>query len=596
MHHGASCAILKENAFQWFGDVVMGSSPFFPLPSTLSIDAVEQNHDLLVVSLSAISSVVPCPRCGTPGSRIHSRYRRTVADVACGGQRVVLKLTVRKWVCGSPSCSQRIFAERFVELVQRYARMTDRLIQTLQSVGTTTNGADGARLSSKLAMPTTGKTIIRRVLELPLPKDPSIRVAGIDEWAWKKGARYGTILVDLQRRRVAALLPERSVETSTAWFVAHPQVDIVSRDRGKTFREAASAGAPQAKHVVDRFHLQKNFAEALEKFFRHHKHSLKAVARQLAGKAHPAPKSAAERQIEQEREQRHQQRVRRHQQIWTLFRAGYHKEDIASMVGIGSRSVYRALEHEHPPARETRRRTGHVAGPYLSYLSDRWNQGCHTAAQLYEEVVAQGYPGSLRTIDRIVRQFRLQRTQPVSRQTITQRNVPSTKSAALMMVRPAQHRTKEQLAFIDQIVSRDPTIATAFTLTQEFGQLLRQRQGVQRLEQWKAAVRVSGITELVRFVEGLADDEGAVANACTESYSNGMVEGFNTKVKLIKRNSYGQAGFPLLQRRVLLHPAAGEAFDKEQRRRSSQRSASAEHADASISGSCPTALAEASMV
>jgi transposase len=204
-----------------------------------------------------------------------------------------------------------------------------------------------------------------------------------------------------------------------------------------------------------------------------------------------------------------------------------------------------------------------------------------------------GYPGSLRTVDRIVRQFRPQKTQAVSRQTITQRNVLSTRSAALMMVRPAQHRTKEQIAFIDQIVSRDPTIATAFTLTQEFGQILRQRQGVQRLEQWKAAGRVSGITELVRFVEGLADDEAAVANACTESYRNGMVEGFNAKVKLIKRTSSGQAGFPLLQRRVLLHPAAGEAFDKEQRQRSSRRSAPAEPPEASISRSPSTAGVEA---
>ncbi len=573
----------------------MGSSPFLPLPSTLSIDAVEQQYDLLMVSLSATSSVVPCPRCGTPGSRIHSRYRRTVADVACGGQRVVLKLVVRKWVCSEPSCPGRIFAERFAELVQRYARMTDRLIQSLQSVGTTTNGADGARLLSRLSMPTTQKTIIRRVLELPLPKDRIIRVVGIDEWAWKKGSRYGTILVDLHHRRVVALLPERSVETSTLWFKEHPEVDIVSRDRGKIFREAASAGAPQAKHVVDRFPIQKNFAEALEKFFRHHTRSLKAVAYQLAGKAHSAPRTPAERQTEQDRKRRHMQRVRRHQQIWTLFRAGYHKEDIASMVGIGSRSVYRALEHEQPPARETRRRTHHVAGPYLSYLSDRWNEGCHTAAQLYEEVVAQGYTGSLRTIDRIVRQFRPQRTQPVSRQTITQGNVPSTRSVALMMVRPAPHRTKEQIAFIDQIVSRDPLIATAFTLTQEFGQLLRQRQGRSRLEQWKAAVRSSGIRELIHFVDGLADDEAAVVNACTDPWSNGMVEGFNQKVKLIKRSSYGQAGFPLLQRRVLLHPAAGEAFDKEQRRRSSRRSASTEPPEASTSGSSPAALAEASV-
>ena len=216
----------------------MGSSPFLPLPSTLSIDAVEQQHDLLIVSLSATSSVILCPRCGMPGSRIHSRYRRTVADVACGGQRVVLKLVVRKWVCSEPSCPGRIFAERFPELVQSYARMTDRLIHSLQSVGTTVNGADGARLLSKLAMPTMQKTIIRRVLELPLPNDPIVRVAGIDEWAWKKGARYGTILVDLHQRRVVALLPERSVEASTLWFKKHPEVEVVSWDRGKLFREA----------------------------------------------------------------------------------------------------------------------------------------------------------------------------------------------------------------------------------------------------------------------------------------------------------------------------------------------------------------------
>jgi transposase len=84
----------------------------------------------------------------------------------------------------------------------------------------------------------------------------------------------------------------------------------------------------------------------------------------------------------------------------------------------------------------------------------------------------------------------------------------------------------------------------------------RNRGGKPGLEQWKAAVRASGIAELVDFVEGLADDAEAVVNGCTESWNNGMVEGFVNKVKWIKRSSYGQAGFPLLQRRVLLHPAS----------------------------------------
>jgi transposase len=162
---------------------------------------------------------------------------RTIADLPCAGQCLVLKLLVRKWVCPASACAQRIFAERFPGLVQSYARMTDRLKEALQVVEVTTNGADGARLFARLSMPTTGKTIIRRVLQLPLPAEGTVRIAGIDEWAWKKGSNSGTILVDLQQRCVAALLPERSEETASARFANHPEVRWIARDRGKIFRD-----------------------------------------------------------------------------------------------------------------------------------------------------------------------------------------------------------------------------------------------------------------------------------------------------------------------------------------------------------------------
>jgi len=130
---------------------------------------------------------------------------------------------------------------------------------------------------------------------------------------------------------------------------------------------------------------------------------------------------------------------------------------------------------------------------------------------------------------------------------------PSPRNAALMIVRPAQKRTEAQTTFIDQLCKSDPKAATAYNLAQAFGSLLRNLQGKPGLEQWKAAVRASGIPELKDFMEGLADDAEAIVNGCTESWSNGMVEGFVNKVKWIKRSSYGQAGFPLLQRRILLH-------------------------------------------
>ena len=162
-----------------------------------------------------------------------------------------------------------------------------------------------------------------------------------------------------------------------------------------------------------------------------------------------------------------------------------------------------------------------------------------------------------------------------------------------MMVRPEHRRTREQRAYLEHLVQSDSTSAVVFTLAQDFGRLLRKHEGQARLEQWKAAVQASGIAELIAFVDGLADDAEAVANGCSMTWSNGMVEGFVNKVKWIKRSSYGQAGFPLLQRRVLLHPAARERLSKDQRRRSSRKSASPPFHETSCTGSTPMTTAAA---
>jgi transposase len=231
--------------------------------------------------------------------------------------------------------------------------------------------------------------------------------------------------VDLEKRRVVQLLAERSVETSQAWLRRHPEIDLVSRDRGKIFRDAATQGAPQAKQVVDRFHLQKNFAEALEKFFRKQEHALKTATQSSAGKTRSAARTKMPEKIAQERRARHRQRVSVHKQIWKLYR-----------------------------------------------------QGCHNVAQLYEEIVAASD-----TQGRSVRfrcgfaPFVRKRARPVSKQTIILDKPPSPRGVALMMVRSAHSRTREQTAYLQQLVQREETIAVVFTLAQDFGRRLAQARG-----------------------------------------------------------------------------------------------------------------------
>jgi len=202
------------------------------LPESITIEAVYPTKTQLTVQIACVLESATCPLCQHSSERIHSSYGRRVADVPCGGRRVILALTVRKFVCHTLTCPQKLFTERLPDLVQSYARMTNRLCEYLQTLGFATCGQLGERLAPKLGVGVSGPTLLRRMKTVFPPPVGRVRVLGIDDWAWKKGQTYGTILVDLERRKTIDLLPDRSTETVVTWLRAHPEVEIVSRDRG----------------------------------------------------------------------------------------------------------------------------------------------------------------------------------------------------------------------------------------------------------------------------------------------------------------------------------------------------------------------------
>jgi transposase len=201
----------------------------FLLPDNIAVEAVYPTKSRLTLQISCTLKSASCPICQQSSERVHGRYGRTVADVPCGGRLVTLALTVRKFVCGAPACPRRIFTERLPDLVQSYARMTNRLSETLQTLGFATCGELGERFAPKLGMQISGPTLLRRMRTCSYTPPASVSVLGIDDWAWKKGATYGTILVDLQSHKPIELLPDRTAETAETWLRTHPEVEIVSR-------------------------------------------------------------------------------------------------------------------------------------------------------------------------------------------------------------------------------------------------------------------------------------------------------------------------------------------------------------------------------
>jgi transposase len=442
-------------------------------------------------------------------------------------------------------------------------------------------------------MRVSGQTVLRLVQASPLPcAAPPPCILGIDDWSWRRGHRYGTLLCDLERHRLVDLLPDRSAETVAAWLQAQPQVEVVSRDRGGLYADGASRGAPQAVQVADRWHLVHNLVDALERFLLHKKLVLKetAVAVQTALPAsapaqvpsastqpsasadamypgrrkHPAPRAWLERAAA-ESQQRHGARVACYQRIQALAAAGADKADIARMVGVSRQTVHRYLALDSPPERRQPKRRGAVLDRWKPYLLRRWAEGCHNGLRLWREIRAQGFAYSSTNVARFAaclrrgeiaiagapagagRDGRPQGTSAAVRPLAAEWS--ARRVASLLVSRPEDLSELQQTA-IGHICQADPAIEEAYRLAKGFLRLVRERAGAE-LDDWIAAATASDVAEVRSYARGLLTDKAAVQAGLTLCWSNGQVEGHIHRLKLLKRQMYGRAGFDLLRRRVL---------------------------------------------
>lgn len=234
------------------------------LPEGLEVTGIEMIDEILTITALSIQVCPCCPLCGTPSTREHSHYTRQVADLPCGGQQVRLLMHVRKYFCAQPDCVRKIFVERLTPFVEPWARVTQRLFQIVQVIGLATGGRLGVRVTDRLGAQTSRHTILRRIMALPTEPVGQVPQIGIDDFSFRRGRKFGTIVVDLQTRKVLDVLPDRTADTSAVWMAVHPEIELVSRDRGGDYAAAARKAVPGATQTADRFHLLKNLGEALE--------------------------------------------------------------------------------------------------------------------------------------------------------------------------------------------------------------------------------------------------------------------------------------------------------------------------------------------
>jgi transposase len=369
----------------------------------------------LTFVLQSTATTAACPLCGESSARPHSRYVRRLADLPCQDRPVRLHVEIRRFFCANADCRRRIFAERLPSVAAVHARTTVRLDKAHCHIGLALGGEAGSRLAARLAMPTSADTLLRRIRRAPLPRLPAVRVLGVDDWAFRKGHCYGTILCDLERHRVVDLLPRRSADALSAWLKKHPEVEVVSRDRADEYIRGAGAGAPQAVQVADRWHLLRNLSDALKGAVDRHHADIQAAAREavVADTPTPAPGQTdlpasqalpLARQTQRQNERR-QRRERLYDEVIALHREGSSQRVIADRLGVHRSTVRRFVESGSFPERASRRSARRTDG-CIDYLKERWGGGCRNAMQLYAELQALGYSGSYYSVRRQLAQGR----------------------------------------------------------------------------------------------------------------------------------------------------------------------------------------------
>jgi transposase len=526
----------------------------FPQLEGVHVEGIERAAGRVVITAAAVEREGCCPGCGTSSARVHSRYRRRVADAPIGGTPVAITLGVRRLFCDAPGCPKRTFAEQIPGLTCRYARRSVGLGRMLAAVGLALAGRAAARLGARLGLVVSRSTLLRMIRGLPDPPVGTVSVLGVDDFALRRGQVYGTVLIDMDTHRPVDLLPDREADTLAGWLREHPGVRVVCRDRAGAYAEGAATGAPDAAQVADRWHLWHNLAEHTEKTVARHRGwggEQQAEDRPPAEPdARPDLRELAE-QAALDRREASALAVRtreRYAAVQALREQGKGIKTIMRELGLAKETVRRfaragSVEDLLATARDGR---SSILDEFKPYLHHRFNLGHTNGSQLFTEIRDQGYRGSLGTVLGYLRPFRALGAAPPAVPP-----PPTVRAVTGAILRHPDRRDADDQLMVKQVRAQCPHLDALADHITGFAEMMVGRHG-ERLDSWIAGVEADDQPDLHRFVNGLRRDEAAVRNGLTLAHSSGAVEGGVNRIKMIKRQMYGRAGFDLLRKRVLL--------------------------------------------
>ena len=527
-----------------------------PAPG-MKIHRVERNGAGLTVFLSG-KDYGCCPSCGTRSASRHSSYSRHLKDLPAHGGPVTAVVTVTRWRCRNAICWQRIFSGADPLLATPYARQTSRIRTIIRLFGHGVGGRPSERIMARIGIAVFHTSILRQLkANAPMVQDrPQVRVAGIDEWASRKGMTCETVIVDLERHEVVDLLPDPTAASVAKRFINHPEVEYISRDRAGVYADGARQGAPQARQGADRFHLLMNFRETVAREMNGIGPPIRETI--LAGNDHELRDQEFEERERVVASTRREDRQAVFEEIRALYDSGKTVREITLQLGIGRRRVERWVRRIAPPERNIMEPKSCIPAGFGAFLERRRGEGITNGRQLFGEIVERGYTGSYshlarflspRTDAGIIVQKIAGLAPQQARDPVPGRLISALTAAALCM-KPRNQLTDRQQTHLAALKAASAAFTTTWRLAMRFRGILRGRDS-SKLNPWLRDAEASGIYGMRRFVRALRLDIDAVRNAIDEGWSNVQVEGQINKLKMLKRAMHGRASLPVLRARMM---------------------------------------------
>ena len=529
------------------------------LSSDLTLhEVVHENHIFYLYVSSSLDYGV-CPYCGCHNNSVHSRYIRTIQDLSILGEPVVLYVEIRKFFCSNHSCHKKTFAEQPGDEVFRYRRRTCRCERTVARHGISTSAKSASRLLWHLGIRISASTVLRDLHRMKPSKHEDVTEIGVDDWAWRKGVRYGSIIIDYERGRPIDLLGDRDTDSFRKWIEEHKKVGVVSRDRSTDYSSAIASSGRPITEVADKFHLIKNITDRMTKLIAENYSDYRRIIRGEEDKSSEEMKQVSECYVENPTLGKPDSRDVKFKEVKELQEKGFKPATIAKRLGIARQTATKYCRMEELPQRNSKLRNEYYK--YDAYVEQESKKG-KSLCIIHKEITLMGFSGSLspfyehyKYLSDGHRGYRPKNWTPSPQKMKPQDNrsellpIKSIMSMIDIALKRKEMNEAQQKTF-DQLFSL-PWFKEMFEATERFCQVIKGKE-ITELIRWMRCYWKTSIASLKTFILGIMRDFQAVKNTIKLDITNGITEGYVNKLKTIKRSMYGKAGIELLKNKIVM--------------------------------------------